>query len=345
MKMKKSGKIALIIVSVILIAIIITASVCASIAGKVFDDTAPSEALSHWMSFVKDETLLKRVAIPGSHDSGTKDMPWYSRTQDKSVAEQLRMGIRYFDLRVKIKDGACRIYHGPAYGFYLKDIFGEINAFLDENPSECILLDFQKIYNPEAAEKTCELAESMLGDRIVYNNSELSDVEFINSLSLGETRGKCVLFASLNKGSYVFANGFFIRNNDECTESDRCLQSYYVKKYNMYYSSEKYIEKAIPEYIERYKACDNGIFVLQGQLTDGCFVFGPRFREGGHFENMTEYTLKLADNEDLRYINVVMRDFVTPQKACAVLSLNLKKGNIIEDEASAFTHIVEEYIK
>ena len=57
----------------------------------------------NWMQGIKDNTSLSDITIPGTHDSGTQnvDLPIWSKTQTLSVAEQLNIGIRYFDLRLE----------------------------------------------------------------------------------------------------------------------------------------------------------------------------------------------------------------------------------------------------
>ena len=133
--MKLGLKITIIVLSCIILAVVITATVGGVIAGRINDKTAPCDSLSSWQSYIKDDALLKSVIIPGSHDAGTAGMPWFSVTQDRNIAEQLACGTRYFDLRIKMKNGECRIYHGPSYSLYLKDILRDIRDFLDANPS------------------------------------------------------------------------------------------------------------------------------------------------------------------------------------------------------------------
>ena len=69
--------------------------------------------------------FIFQLMIPGTHDSGaTKEFKGYfahnianrySIDQEESIWNQLVMGIRYFDIRVKLyeTDGDASIVHGP----------------------------------------------------------------------------------------------------------------------------------------------------------------------------------------------------------------------------------------
>lgn len=317
------------VTALFLLSIIIAASVCGSIANRIDDTSVPVEALSKWMSYIEDDALLMNIAIPGSHDAGTNGMPWYTKTQSRNVDDQLACGTRYFDLRVKVKKGECRIYHGPAYSLYLKDILGQVRDFLIANSSECVILDVHKFGNNEAKPKTAELLDEYLGGMFAERPADKSDLEYIEGLTIGEARGKCVLIWG-DPDEYVAKGGrYLLRNDDHGVVEQGCLQSFYERSWNWYYSSEKYIKKAIPAYIEKYKQSSGGLFVLQCQLTDGSLVMGPRYREGCHEKNMNDYIVFLSqDSETLQYINIVMRDFISPMKNGYTLILNIEKGCI-----------------
>ena len=67
--------------------------------------SAKYDHLSNWMESISDNIPLRKIVIPGSHDSGTKGMLWPWQTQKYDIAEQLELGIRYFDIRVNKKRG------------------------------------------------------------------------------------------------------------------------------------------------------------------------------------------------------------------------------------------------
>lgn len=316
------------ILSAVLAAILLTVGILMMVANSQNDRRQPTEELSNWMSMIKDGTPLKRVVIPGAHDAGTKGLIYLAETQNKDTAAMLACGTRYLDLRVaKTKSGELKIYHGSFKGVTLDSVLDQIVEFLSKNPTEMLILDFQH-FDGDAEQDTKDKVLSTLD--VIRAVGDY--VEFVDNLTLGEARGKClVLWGADSADGEVFLR----RNNDEGTLEHTALQSYYYSDLNKK-SSSAYVKEALPYYIELYKEQGAGLFVLQGQLTDGLFVFGPRFREATHVKNMNDYVERLKNSADLGVINIVMRDYVTPYKNCLTLQLNATKGNVKVDCAEAF---------
>ena len=333
--MSKRKKITFISLGVVLAAILCTVGVLIIVANSQNDNSAPTQELSQWMSMIKDETLLKKVVIPGAHDAGTKGLSYLAETQDRDTADMLSCGTRYFDLRVsKTKDGELKIYHGPFKGVTLDSVLEQIKQFLQTNPTEALILDFQHFDgNAEQDTKTKVLTLPVV-------EAQGDFVEFVDNLTLGEIRGKCLILWGDDSADGVT---FLRRNNDEGTIENSALQSYYEGRLNKK-SSKNYIKNALPHYIEMYKQQGKGLFVLQGQLTDGLFIFGPHFREATHNKNMNKYVEGLKDSADLDVINIIMRDYVSPHKNCLTLQLNLTKDNVKPEHTTAFQQMIQDNV-
>ena len=71
----------------------------------------------------------------------------WSRTQNLTLPQQLQTGIRYFDFRVAThpRTHELRFVHG-LYGDLVVPVLREVNAFLNENPREVVILDFSRFY-------------------------------------------------------------------------------------------------------------------------------------------------------------------------------------------------------
>jgi len=348
--MTKRKRTATIIVSVLLAAILIAIAVCAIIGNSKNDKTEPTKELASWQSMIKDETPLKKVAIPGAHDAGTVGMPYFTSTQDRSITQQLNCGIRYLDLRVSYAKGKLLMYHGPSKGIALTSVLDDVCRFLTENPSENVILDFQHFEEKEheAQDATIKLIEEKMIDRVIstqLDSSLNSDAKFIEELTLGEARGKALVFWGREYQTALEKKYVFLRNDDEGEREICALQSYYYG--NLHKKSSAYfIENALPKYLEKFKnsdsTADKGLFVLQGQLTDGLYILGPRFREATHTDNMNRFTEELRASEYLDTINIIMRDFVTPHKNCLTISLNSEKSNVKEDMREKFDKMIQD---
>lgn len=114
-----------------------------------------------WMARIPDHITLNALSIPGTHDTLTYDLvtnPGY-QCQNHDLATQLRAGLRYFDIRGRLvynasatagEDGeetlapqppVIAIYHGHVpTGYDFEYVLQTVFAFLDENPSEGVIL-------------------------------------------------------------------------------------------------------------------------------------------------------------------------------------------------------------
>lgn len=107
------------------------------------------------LSQIDDSAYLSELNIVGTHDSATAyvQMENTARCQDKTIAEQMRMGIRFLDIRLSKKSGEFYLVHSLADCYSNKEktkrlTFGEVLAdckgFLNENPKETIILSIKQ---------------------------------------------------------------------------------------------------------------------------------------------------------------------------------------------------------
>lgn len=118
-------------------------------------DAADVRAVN-WMENIPDETKLSSMSIPGTHDSCTQnvDMRYIFQCQDASIATQLKYGYRYLDMRLVLEKRSgqetlvlkhniarCKVSDSPfARTLTLADVLKDVYAFLDEHPSETVIL-------------------------------------------------------------------------------------------------------------------------------------------------------------------------------------------------------------
>ncbi len=331
--MKKGKKIAIIAVSAILISIVIFVGVVAGISAMAIMDD-PVRDYSDWMSYLREDVLLKKVVIPGSHDAGSKGMNWMCETQNLDIAEQLTCGVRYFDIRIEKKDEEeYVVFHGIGSGMPATDVFEDIVEFISVHTGETLLLDFQH-FKGDSQEWVISSIEEYLGEYILRNDGEENDLEFIDTLTVGEAKGKCIIFWGSEDG-YVDRDYVFLRNDDLGERENATLQSYYVTEYNTKFSQD-YVEEVLPIYLDMYREDGVGLFVLQGQLTDGIGIRGPRYLEATHDDRMNEYVIQLAESENLDIINIIMRDYINYKKTKEIIHLNLIKNNVVLEKVVEF---------
>lgn len=284
---------------------------------------------SDWMSNVKDETLVNEIIMPGSHDAGSYNMVWLGETQQFNIADQLEMGVRYFDIRVNKIDDKYVIFHSIINGVDFLPILETIKEFIIDNPTETLLLDFQH-FNGNSQEGVYKYIKQYLYDNnlLVVNDTELSDLEFISNLKMKDARGKCVIF--WGDRSNDISSFIFLRNNDDCSHMNMSLNSYYVSEYH-YKNIDYLIENGYPVYFENIENKitneHKGIFVLQAQLTDGNLIFGPYSKEKLNDKRISKVINSFKDDERIKYLNVIMRDFLDINKCEEIINLNTYKDN------------------
>ncbi|CAD5782507.1 phosphatidylinositol-specific phospholipase C [Escherichia coli O120:H1] len=102
-----------------------------------------------WQAKLPDNLGLEKVSIPGTHDSGSLYGGDMVRTQSKSIYSQLQSGIRFLDIRLRHIDNVMAIHHSFVYqhmGF--GDVLNQLEKFLNENPSEFVLVRVKEDYDP-----------------------------------------------------------------------------------------------------------------------------------------------------------------------------------------------------
>ena len=136
---------------------------------------------------------LKNIVLPGTHDSGTyavsatstlapaQDIPqWvnavyglgltglavmqviadWAKTQGYTIRQQLDAGIRYLDLRVVKSDENYYICHS-LYSINVDVLIADVKSFIEKNPKEIIILDFNHLYQMDALDDNKPLIDKL----------------------------------------------------------------------------------------------------------------------------------------------------------------------------------------
>lgn len=158
---------------------------------------------NNWMSGLSDDTKLCDINIPGTHDSGTTYTTAVisgiiASCQDDTIPEQLQKGIRYLDIRC---DGDLDINHGGVacysniltikkYKLTFKKVLDDIEKFLDENPSETVMLQFKHegVSKKDFLKKVNDLLKTR--EKLYKPQTSRPD-----SLKLKDLRGKFVVLS------------------------------------------------------------------------------------------------------------------------------------------------------
>jgi uncharacterized protein (TIGR02145 family) len=164
------------------------------------DPIGPDRALPYtypsWMANIDGNKYLSEITIPGTHDCGADlhtsaqgTMSDITIAQDFRIANQLLLGVRWFDIRLNDDDGTMTVFHGP---YYLHKNFNDLIRpsldFLTAHPTETVIFMIKQEHSSRGDDA---FANGVLG----YLNWSYPDRFWMGDHipQLKEVRGKVVI--------------------------------------------------------------------------------------------------------------------------------------------------------
>ena len=242
-------------------------------------------------------------------------------TQESTIYEQLKAGVRYFDMRAKYNtDDKLAMYHGAQTGALLSNVLDEIRTFIDAYPTEFLILDFQHF----EGNNYCTIDEQQI-DVEAMISAKLNPSEY--ALKKPVDLSKLTMKDIRDKGArYIIVWG---RDNESALNKDYIFprEEYLCSPYNKPEHQEDF--ERLRNYFPNYYALNDGtkFFVLQCQPTSG----NIKAFNDTHLGEMNAYVASIADDEELlNKTNIIMRDFIvsSPDVIRTILRLNLDKNTI-----------------
>ena len=257
---------------------------------------------SNWMSQLNGDLELNQVSIPGSHDSGATHSigDVAGKCQSLSVGEQLKIGVRFFDIRLQQRKGVLHLVHSFVdQNLRFDDVVSEFSAFLDQNPTEFLLISIKEDADPVGS--TVDFATAVK----TALEKRKERVNFGNSLpsTVGQARGKMHILSRFN-GDFGFAvhsgwrdstsfevNGAFVQDN-------YCISDENAK---------------INDIIACFKESATQKHVLTLNFTSCYFDYGfPPLYAGSTAKIINAWLLENLDSHQ-GCLGVVISDFVTSE--------------------------------
>lgn len=146
-----------------------------------------------WMANLSDDTSLNSLTIPGTHDSGAlhsiADVA--GKCQTLSVKQQLKAGVRFLDIRLRLVNNQLRVVHSFVDQMTdFDDVLCDIVSFVANHPSEFLLVSIKEDNSPQKSDKAFEeVLEEML-----LAHDEVSTLQSLPQ-TVGEARGKIHVIA------------------------------------------------------------------------------------------------------------------------------------------------------
>lgn len=149
--------------------------------------------MENWMSLLNDDRLITDVAIPGSHNSCSYSSDYsFSRCQSTDLPTQLRLGVRYLDLRFTLKNDELKMYHGwDDLKISFDTCLRQVKSYLEEHPSEIILLRLQK--ERKYVPGLCDIYYQAIVSSFKKIGLPLVDTSDLTNFRVGDLRGKAIV--------------------------------------------------------------------------------------------------------------------------------------------------------
>ena len=158
----------------------------------------------NWMSKLDDNTSIRDISIPGSHDT----MALYSiadlagQCQSLDLINQLELGVRFLDIRLKEENNKLKAVHGfidqKATFSYITNT---IEKFLNNHPSEFIFMSIKE--EAAATNSNISFEEALLN--YLNNDIYLKDTRTVPD-KLSSIRGKVILLSRYSNSSIGIAS-------------------------------------------------------------------------------------------------------------------------------------------
>lgn len=159
------------------------------------------EALSSWMSKLDNAKPISLVSIPATHDAGTALGRYgWSRCQILNVPAQLKVGVRGFDIRLRLVEDTFKIYHGNEYQrLEFMTVMTAFQDFLSKHPTEFLVMrvrEEKKADRPKSSFENAfvDMMKTHGFEKLFYKANSRTEIP-----KVGQVRGKIVLIDNYGK--------------------------------------------------------------------------------------------------------------------------------------------------
>lgn len=290
--------------------------------------------LRQWLKNIDDERELLSLSIPGTHDASAFfiNIRHFACCQNSSIYEQLNLGVRALDLRVKPIDndtlgmvhGICTARSNPSYRarqLELGDVLKMCYNFLNMNSSEAIILQFK---NDDGMNQ--ERCFDILYRNYISKHPERWFTEN-RSPKLSEVRGKIVLLRRCKKSDKYDTDNSGIDFSSWSEQGDITPEPLpllasddmkFVIQDRYKYKPEEKWDKAVKPFLDSMSSF-NGEYVINYLSTAGGLK-GPQ--KNAEYVNSQFFDYPL-DSE--KYYGIIYIDFPTPDMTRKIINTNLRE--------------------
>ena len=266
-----------------------------------------------WMKKVSDDTKLIDMSIPGTHDSGATHSIFdvSGRCQDLDIESQLNIGVRFFDIRLEMRNNKFHIVHSFVdQKLTFQETLNDFVNFIKKYPSEFLLVSIKK--ETENKNSTLSFEECLLN----YFNEYQDYISYSNELPelLKDARGKIYILSRYSDSS-IGIPAYDGWGDDTTFELDHlyvqdnyCLQDANEKCQNIY---------------DTFKYSESNTEKLVLNFTSGYYDYGfPPTYAGTVALDINPWLEHYLSNNEGK-LGIVVMDFVSEKLCEAVYKRNI----------------------
>lgn len=274
-------------------------------------DRFETRTVRPWMKEVSDDYLIKQMSIPGTHDSGATHSIFdvAGKCQDLRIQSQLNIGVRFFDLRLQLKNDELEIVHSFVnQKLYFADVINAMIDFVKEYDSEFLIISLKEEASSLNSTKSFE---DVLAS---YLKDEVFDKSNILPQTLKDARGKIYILSRMDSEYGIQAyNGW----QDSTTFM---LDDLYIQD-NYSIDEIKIKKEDIIKTIEFSKTNTNYLVI---NFTS-CYLnnaFPPTYAGTAALEINPWFNEYISNNNDS--LGIIVMDFISQDLAQAIYRRNIR---------------------
>ncbi len=269
-----------------------------------------------WMARISDELPISRLTLPGTHDTMALYETIYGTAicQTLTLDDQLTKGVRCLDIRARHIRNSFAIHHGIEFQkTFFDNVINTASAFLQENPSETIVLvlkpEWKDESNTRSYEATLKNYISRYPSNLFYTGPtipKLKDVRgkivlvrrFSGSIGIDATRWPDNPTTVVKVGPYVMSQDLYKLG----LWKFRDITSFYDTKWSLVYDG---MIKASEDIKGGY---------LRFNFSSATVMYSPILPQlRGVANDINQRLNAFFDEQPLGSFGAVMMDFATPE--------------------------------
>jgi 1-phosphatidylinositol phosphodiesterase len=153
----------------------------------------------NWMSKVDNEVLIHNMHIPGTHNSGaTHSIGDVSgRCQTLSIKQQLDVGVRFLDIRLKLNNDELVVVHDFVdQRLKFSSVVDDVTNFIRQNKSEFLILSIKEDSDP--SNSTIDFSDAVKD--ALSTHSDVIDTGNTIPQKIKDARGKIFILSRFDDG-------------------------------------------------------------------------------------------------------------------------------------------------